>query len=359
MSPAQPEPAQAPVAATPAPTAVATTAPVVPSTAPIAAPTEPPAAAPTAAAVTSSTVPPTATETAAAAPSTTAPVAATDKKPSTAAADEKPEPQNPLTERFSEAEWTALKAFRAELPNILAEAYPDKPNAKVTPITLWGVKIDPNVKDARASVVLMKFLRARNLSVRDATDMFVSTLRWRESFNIEAALEEKFPEDIFGQLGHVYGHDKEGRPVVYNLYGANKDLKAVFGDVQRFIRWRVALMERSVALLDFREIDQTIQIHDYEGVSLSSRDANSKSAASEATNIFQSHYPELLYKKFFINVPTLLNWIFWAFKPLISANTLAKMTVVGTGHHALKKVLLPHINASDLPERYGGEAKAF
>lgn len=33
---------------------------------------------------------------------------------------------------------------------------------------------------------------------------------------------------------------------------------------------------------------------DYEGVSLTSRDANSKAAASEATNIFQSHYPELL-----------------------------------------------------------------
>lgn len=33
---------------------------------------------------------------------------------------------------------------------------------------------------------------------------------------------------------------------------------------------------------------------DYEGVSLTSRDANSKAAASEASNIFASHYPELL-----------------------------------------------------------------
>jgi hypothetical protein len=37
---------------------------------------------------------------------------------------------------------------------------------------------------------------------------------------------------------------------------------------------------------------------DYEGVSLTSRDANSKNAASEATNIFTSHYPELLVCKF-------------------------------------------------------------
>ena len=63
-----------------------------------------------------------------------------------------------------------------------------------------------------------------------------------------------FPEDIFGKLGKIYGKDKQGHPVSwvpshlsymrsllrymfrYNLYGANKDLDAVFGDVQRFLR---------------------------------------------------------------------------------------------------------------------------
>ena len=69
-----------------------------------------------------------------------------------------------------------------------------------------------------------------------------------------------------------------------------------------------------MALLDFNEVDQQIQIHgtkkglsesqsifidsclDYAGVSMTSRDSNSKAAASEATNIFQSHYPELLVR---------------------------------------------------------------
>ena len=114
---------------------------------------------------------------------------------------------------------------------------------------------------------------------------------------------------------------------------------------------------------------------------MSSRDANSKRAAAEATNIFQNHYPELLvrvkisvnnssnsvhlhirrnqYKKFFVNVPSLLTWIFWLFKPLISAATLAKMTVVGSGSHAIGKELLPVIDAKQLPKRYGGDAEAF
>lgn len=54
-------------------------------------------------------------------------------------------------------------------------------------------------------------------------------------------------------------------------------------------------MEKSVRLLDFETLDQMIQVHDYEGVSLmGGRDANQKAAAGEATNIFQNHYPEFL-----------------------------------------------------------------
>ncbi|KAJ3732104.1 CRAL-TRIO domain-containing protein [Lentinula guzmanii] len=270
------------------------------------------------------------------------------------------EPQNALTEKFTPKEWDALKAFRNEIPDALASAYPDKSDAKTAAINLWGVTIDPsNLLDARVSVVLMKFLRARNLSVSEGKVMFIATLRWRDEFNVEAACKEEFPQDVFGQLGHIYGKDKAGRPVVYNVYGGNQDLKAIFGDVQRFLRWRVAFMEKSIELLDLESTDQMIQVHDYAGVSMTSRDANSKNAASEASSIFSSHYPELLYKKYFINVPSYMTWIFWLFKPLIPSATLAKMSVVGSGASTIGKALLPEIDAKQLPKRYGGEAEAF
>jgi hypothetical protein len=35
------------------------------------------------------------------------------------------------------------------------------------------------------------------------------------------------------------------------------------------------------------------------------------------------------------------------------------MTVVGNGHHTIKKALLPVIDAKDLPKRYGGDAEGF
>lgn len=48
------------------------------------------------------------------------------------------------------------------LPEILEKAYDGKDGARTMPIVIWGVELDPNgKKDARASVVLMKWLRAR------------------------------------------------------------------------------------------------------------------------------------------------------------------------------------------------------
>jgi hypothetical protein len=74
-------------------------------------------------------------------------------------------------------------------------------------------------------------------------------------------------------------------------------------------------MERGIKLIDFETVDQMIQVHgtgsfitsirtgdvltgkiDYEGVSLSSRTANSKAAASTISDLFQKHYPEFLVR---------------------------------------------------------------
>jgi phosphatidylinositol transfer protein SFH5 len=54
-----------------------------------------------------------------------------------------------------------------------------------------------------------------------------------------------------------------------------------------------------------------------------------------------------------------MTWIFWLFKPIIPAATLAKMSVVGTGAHVIGASLLPIIDAKELPKRYGGEADGF
>jgi hypothetical protein len=66
--------------------------------------------------------------------------------------------------------------------------------------------------------------------------MLSATLAWRAEFGIDALMHEEFDPALFGALAAVYGKDKEGRPVTYNVYGGNADTKAVFADVPRFVR---------------------------------------------------------------------------------------------------------------------------
>jgi phosphatidylinositol transfer protein SFH5 len=48
--------------------------------------------------------------------------------------------------------------------------------------------------------------------------MLTATLRWRDEFKVNEVVQEEFPDDVFGQLGYVYGKDKSGRPVTCVCY---------------------------------------------------------------------------------------------------------------------------------------------
>jgi phosphatidylinositol transfer protein SFH5 len=138
-------------------------------------------------------------------------------------------------------------------------------------------------------------------------------------------------------------------------------------------------MERGASMLDFETVDAMVQVHDYLGVTMSSRDANSKQAASEASSIFGAHYPEFLVcltylsdlvptmthydlaqvRKYFVNVPAVMSWIFWLFKPIIPSQTFAKMEVCGKGQREIFKALNTEIDEKQIPQRYGGLLDAF
>lgn len=94
---------------------------------------------------------------------------------------------------------------------------------------------------------------------------------------------------------------------VFNIYGAAaKDSKKAFGDTDAFVRWRVALMERTLEALKLNEAEQpipdydqrgtdqyqAIQIHDYESVSFFRQPAEIKAASSKIIETFQKYYPE-------------------------------------------------------------------
>ncbi|ELU43547.1 beta-xylosidase [Rhizoctonia solani AG-1 IA] len=199
---------------------------------------------------------------------------------------------NPLTSKFTGAERKAVDELR------VSEAYPDKSDASSAPFEIWGLNLYPErVDDVFFWTTLLSeaSIGHRALDIDEAGKMLVATLKWRAEFRAADTINEQFDENVFGKLGYVHGKDKEGRPLDrYNVYGGDQDLKAIFGDTERFLRWRVGLMERGLREIDFVNVDSMVQVHDYAGVSMTSRDANSKKAAADASKLFQDYYPELL-----------------------------------------------------------------
>ncbi|KAK7207928.1 phosphatidylinositol transfer protein SFH5 [Myxozyma melibiosi] len=208
---------------------------------------------------------------------------------------------------------------------------------------------------AAVDAIILKFLVANAYDVPAARAQILGTLKWRKEFKPLSAAFEEVHDAKFDGLGYIT-EDKSkpnGDIVTWNLYGqAAGKPEVVFGDTEQFLRWRVGVMERGLQLLDFAsERTKIDQVHDYMNVSFLRMDPNAKKASKAAVAIFSSHYPELLGRKLFINVPLIMGWMFAAMKLLVSRETMAKFVVLSYGSQ-LVDYLGPGI-----PEVYGGKGQ--
>ncbi|TKY68054.1 Patellin-3 protein [Spatholobus suberectus] len=199
-------------------------------------------------------------------------------------------------------------------------------------VSIWGV---PLFKDERTDVILLKFLRARELRVKDALVMIHNTLRWRKEFNIDALLDQDLGDDL-DKVVFMHGHGREGHPICYNVYGEfqNRDLyhKAFSTEENRtkFLRWRIQLLERSIRNLDFSPggINTIFQVNDLKN-SPGPAKRELRLATKQALQLLQDNYPEFVAKQVFINVP----WWYLAFytmiNPFLTQRTKSKFVFAG------------------------------
>lgn len=126
-------------------------------------------------------------------------------------------------------------------------AFPDTPlarlAARLVEITksadhneMWGVELgDPNTH-VPTKVILQKFLRANTGDVPGAEKQLKAALEWRKEMNPTALVTASYEEEKFGGLGYVTTHeDIAGNVTVitWNIYGAVKNFKVTFGDLDR------------------------------------------------------------------------------------------------------------------------------
>ncbi|NP_001276245.1 patellin-3-like [Glycine max] len=253
--------------------------------------------------------------------------------------------------RVSDSEKNAID----ELKKLLKEELEDEE------VSIWGV---PLFKDDRTDVILLKFLRARELKVKDALVMFQNTLRWRKDFNIDALLDEDLGDHL-EKVVFMHGHGREGHPVCYNVYGEfqNKDLYHKASSSQdnrnKFLRWRIQLLERSIRHLDFTPssgINTIFQVNDLKN-SPGPAKRELRLATKQALQLLQDNYPEFVAKQVFINVP----WWYLAFytmiNPFLTSRTKSKFVFAGPSKSP--DTLFKYISPEQVPVQYGGLSVDF
>lgn len=277
-----------------------------------------------------------------------------------------------LSRELTSEQSTKLDTLVAAIPEILkATENPEYDE-------IFGYRIAPNgeehvVENVRDEI-LAKFLVAAEFDVEAAKKKVTDTLDWRYNFKtLVAAYEENYDEDLekLGIITDFQSNVDNLRVVTWNIYANLKNPKKLFAKFgvgenaddrtpkslpgTMFLRWRVGLMERSLLLLDFDDPNNSkiAQVHDYNNVSMFRMDPGMKAATKEIIKVFSDNYPELLSKKYFINVPLLMGWVFGFFKAtgLMSAATLKRFEMLNHGD------LSSAFGKDNLPAEYNGGQK--
>ncbi|THX91090.1 phosphatidylinositol transfer protein SFH5 [Aureobasidium pullulans] len=256
-----------------------------------------------------------------------------------------------------------LLRFSAELGDIIKEAGYSE---------MYGIELSAPTAEGQPApfhtlLILQKFLRANAGQVNAASSQLLGALKWRKEFKPLEVKKQVFDKTKFQGLGYVTrlkgvpDSVNEEDVATFNIYGAVKDTKKTFGSLDEFIRWRVALMELTLETLNLPSTThpipdynkgpdphQALQIHDYLRVSFLRQPPEVKAASQKAIQLFSAHYPETLSKKYFVNVPLVMQWMFGAMQVFMAKETVRKMQWMSYGEELHK-----YLGAS-VGKEYGG-----
>ncbi|KAK1355578.1 Patellin-6 like [Heracleum sosnowskyi] len=222
-------------------------------------------------------------------------------------------------------------------------------------VSMWGIQLLSG--EERADVILLKFLRARDFRVQESFQMLVKCLEWRKEFEADGIVEEDLNfKELEGIVAYMNGYDRDGHPVCYNAYGIFRDkdmYERIFGDdekLQKFLRWRVQVLERGIKLLHFKPggINSIIQVTDLKD--MPKREL--RVASNHILSLFQDNYPEMVARKIFINVPWYFSVLYSVFSPFLTQRTKSKFVISTEGNVA--ETLYKYIRPENVPIQYGG-----
>ncbi|XP_072027032.1 SEC14-like protein 2 [Amphiura filiformis] len=212
-------------------------------------------------------------------------------------------------------------------------------------------------------VLLTRFLKARDFDLKKTESMVREDVLWRGNMQTDMLLTDwKVPEVLEKYWGGgMLGCDRDGRPVYFDPYG-KRDIKGIMHsatgrDIMKFHLQKNEMFDQMIranSKQQGKQVHGIILIYDMEGMEEQAFWKPGMEFGKQVLNMFQLHYPELMYKMILINCPKISGILYAAVRPFIPEKTRQKVIHLGTN---FKDELLKFVPAEILPTAYGGKAE--
>ncbi|KAI0670820.1 CRAL/TRIO domain-containing protein [Trametes maxima] len=218
---------------------------------------------------------------------------------------------------------------------------------------------------------LLRFLRARQYNLKQATLMWKNCQHWRktvEGVGIDQLYRDidpfDYPErDLVFDCWPLYFHkvDKKGRPLNFHHFGGinlNKLQKSM--TLERF--WQTVVVNCEALTREVlpasaeaagKPILGTFVVVDLSGFGIS-QFWQMKDFARSSFQVSQDYFPETMAQLAIVNAPMGFSTIWNVIKPWLAKETVSKIAIYGSDY---KKALLELIDEDALPSSLGGKCK--
>ena len=244
-----------------------------------------------------------------------------------------------LNNRLSIQSSSPLTDAQVEILNKFKANY-EKQRSQLTPLQSYYIFDD--------SSCFVRYLKARDWDITNATKLLNSSLHWLESYKPYALTARQLYLEASPAKIYIKGKDKVGRPIIY-LHAARDATKDPAMGLYLLIYTLIAASYRME-----NGVQQMTWVCDFKGYSTKS--APPLSVCKQAIEVLSSHFPERLGICIMVNAPKVFHWFFKLISPLIPPVTKSKIQFCKSEKpQEMRKFFENFIDPSQFDTTYGGD----
>ncbi|XP_035711551.1 SEC14-like protein 2 isoform X2 [Folsomia candida] len=219
----------------------------------------------------------------------------------------------------------------------------------------------------RSDQFLLRWIRAQDGNIEKAELMIRKSFDWRREYGFDDILYQAIDPVLMHLCPYsMLGLDTLGHPVVSFSIG-RWDLARIVNEGREveFVTHYTQLFEKAMERIrdsnkgrkpwEFQNTQFTA-IADWAGYSYQQLVNFKVQLMLKLASSFDSHYPETLYKAFYINCPAIFPRLFAMLKPVMRDKTVARIKVYGTNRQEWEGKIKRLVHSNQLPPEYGGTA---